>query len=103
MSVVGDHKLVVVSSLPLQSADSGGSVLHTFADLGHRVVLQVGCVLLLPLDLIEAVLGLFVKQLGSICLISEETVSCLGDKHVALTLVSSWRSLTLLNTDFISF
>ena len=57
VGIVCDHESVAVLGLAGVVRHRGGSVVHTFADLGHGVLLQESGVLLLLVNCVKSFLG----------------------------------------------
>ena len=87
VGVVGNNEGVLVSGLDLEGADRGRSVVHTLADLGHRVLLQVVGVALLLVNGVKSFAGGFVEGARLVVLLSEEALT--GQRVELRTLLSS--------------
>ena len=84
VSVISYHKGVVVFSLAWVASDYGRGVVHSFADLGHGVVLQIVGVLLLSINCIKSFLSRFSELLCVIISFGEEGIAGQGVEHLTI-------------------
>ena len=87
--VIGNCNHVVVSRSLVVSCLHGRRVLHIGANLGHSLLLQIGCVSLVSQSLSDALGGGNIESASFFVFSREETISCHGHKEFAISCLSS--------------
>ena len=89
VSVISDHEGIVVFGLAGVGSDSRRGVVHSFADLGHGVVLKIVGVLLLSINCIKSLLSRIGEILCVVILLGEEGFTSQGVEHLTIIGVAS--------------
>ena len=92
VGVVRNHECVVVLGLARVCCDDWGRVLHSLANFGQGVLLEILLILLLFVDRLKSLLHRFIVLAGILVALRKETLAGQRVEHLAIVRGSGYKA-----------